>query len=93
MEKAKSVEGMRELEWVNEFISNDYLNAFENAREYLRVEFPKLNKEKRIKYMEDVWQANLSKGSITEMEARAMIKLARDWGIDQDLLAFARKFT
>jgi uncharacterized tellurite resistance protein B-like protein len=93
IEKAKNIKAESELEWVNEFISKDYLRAFENARDYLKIEFPKLPKEKRVQYIEEVWQANLSKGFITEMEARAMIKLARDWGIDSDLLTYARKAT
>ena len=92
-EKAESVNGLRELTWVNDFISKDYLHAFENAREYLKVEFPKIKKENQVKYLEETWQANLSKGFITEMEARAMIKLAHDWGIDKELLSFARKTT
>jgi hypothetical protein len=43
--------------------------------------------------MEETWRANLSKGFITEMEARAMVKLARDWGIEKELLEYARKTT
>jgi len=92
-QKAQEINGETELEWVNEFISRDYLHAFENARDYLKDEFPKLPKEKRVGYMEEVWKANLSKGFITEMEARAMIKLARDWGIDKELLKYARRMT
>lgn len=93
VDKARSIRGLEELEWVNDFISNDYLKAFDNAREYLRVEFPKLKKEHQVKYLEETWDANLSKGFVTEMEARAMIKLARDWGIDKELLSYARKTT
>jgi len=93
VEKARAVDGMDELEWVNDFISQDYLHAFENAREYLKVEFPKIKKQNQVKYIQETWEANLSKGFITEMEARAMIKLAHDWGVDKELLSFARKTT
>ena len=92
-DKAKAIMGLEELDWVNDFISQDYLHAFENARDYLKGEFPKLKKENQVKYLEEAWEANMSKGFVTEMEARAMIKLARDWGIDKELLTFARKTT
>ncbi|HEX9649426.1 MAG TPA: hypothetical protein VGA21_02600 [Cyclobacteriaceae bacterium] len=92
-EKAELIHGREELKWVDEFISKDYIHAFENAREYLKIEFPKIKKSNQIKYMEETWRANLSKGFITEMEARAMVKLARDWGIEKELLEYARKTT
>jgi hypothetical protein len=33
-----------------------------------------------------VWQANNLKGYVTEMEATAMLKLAKDWNVQKELV-------
>ena len=50
-----------------------------------------LEKEKRLRYLKEVWDANLSKGYISEMEAMAMIKLSKDWDIERELIASIKK--
>jgi len=83
---ARENDADEELKWSYDFISEDYLTAFERARDYLKVQVNKLEKSKRIKFINDTWQANFEKGYITEMEATAMLKLARDWEVDSDLV-------
>jgi len=90
-QKAEQVGAHAELEWANDFISTDYLSAFDRARDYLTNVISKFNKEKRIQYLDDVWNANSTKGYITEMEAQAMIKLAMDWEVDEELLERVRE--
>jgi hypothetical protein len=38
-----------------------------------------------------VWEAAKSKGYISEMEATAILKLAKDWAVQKDLLKLIRK--
>ncbi len=80
-----------ELRWSYEFISEDYLTAFERARDYLNTEVNKLEKSKRLHFINQAWQANFEKGYITEMEATAMLKLARDWEVDADLIGLVQE--
>ena len=75
-----------ELQWSLDFISQDYLTAFERARDYLNEIVTKLDKSKRLYFINEAWQANFEKGYITEMEATAMLQLARDWEVDRDLI-------
>jgi len=75
-----------ELNWANTFISQDYMSAFDRAREYLNKVFGKLDKKKRIEYLISVWEDNNKKGYLTEMETTAMLNLAKDWEIEKDLL-------
>ena len=89
--KADEFDAQKEKNWANEFIASDYLSAFERAREYFKQEVTKLNLETRVTYMEMVWKANNSKGFTTEMEARALLRLARDWGTEKSLIEFAKK--
>lgn len=90
-ETARNLEGAEELNWANDFIAQDYMTAFDRARDYLNTVIGPLEKEKRLNYLDMVWRANNQKGYITEMEATAMLKLAKDWQIEGDLIAMIRK--
>jgi nucleoside phosphorylase len=90
-ETAKQLDAQDELRWANEFISKDYLSAFERAREYLNGTIATYDKEKRLKYLDMVWKANNKKGYITEMEATAMLKLAKDWQVENELIEMVKK--
>ncbi|MCS7004224.1 MAG: hypothetical protein NZM38_02730 [Cytophagales bacterium] len=90
-ETAKEIDGLEELQWAHEFIAEDYYTAFERSRKYLEGVMNSMDKEKRLQYLISVWNANNKKGYISEMEATAMLKLARDWHIERELLDFIRK--
>lgn len=77
-----------ELKWALDFISEDYLTAFDRARQHL-TKLP-LTKEKKVEYLNLVWRANNEKGYITEMEATAMLRFANDWEVENELLAMVR---
>ena len=51
----------------------------------------KLEKEIRLNYLNMVWDANNKKGYISEMEATAMLKLAKDWHVETDLINMIKK--
>lgn len=87
---AKNIEAAEELKWANDFISEDYSTAFDRARKYLNGTLGKLEKDKRLSYLDQVWKANYQKGYITEMEATAMLKLAKDWDIESELISMVR---
>ncbi|MEQ6118554.1 hypothetical protein [Reichenbachiella sp. MALMAid0571] len=83
---AEELKAHEELEWANGFIAEDYLSAFERSRDFLNKIIGHLPKEKRLGYLYSVWQDNNKKGYLTEMEATAMLNLARDWEIHKDLM-------
>ncbi|MCC5944659.1 MAG: hypothetical protein JJT94_06960 [Bernardetiaceae bacterium] len=85
-ETAKSLDAYQELKWANEFIAQDYYNAFERARALLGEAMQGLDKDKRLYYLKSVWDANKQKGFISEMEAMAMLKLSKDWDIEKELV-------
>ncbi|MBX2843030.1 MAG: hypothetical protein KTR26_14780 [Flammeovirgaceae bacterium] len=90
-ETADNLSAHKELEWANEFISEDYYTAFDRARDYLRDIMNGLAKEERLSYLSMVWDANNKKGYISEMEATAMLKLAKDWQIERDLIEMIKR--
>ncbi len=87
---AKKLDASSELKWANEFIASDYSTAFDRARTHLKDTLGKLNKDKRLYYLDQVWKANYQKGYTTEMEATAMLRLAKDWGIESELISMVR---
>lgn len=89
-ETALKHDAFEELKWANDFIAIDYYTAFERSREYLNEVVGKLDKDKRLSYLDMVWKATNQKGYISEMEATAMLKLAKDWQIEGELIAMVR---
>lgn len=75
-----------EYQWALQYISEDYVTAFDRAREYLNQIIADYPKEKRIDLINMVWKANNLKGYVTEMEATAMLKLAKDWNVQKELI-------
>lgn len=73
-------------EWANEFIAENHLTSFERAREFLNTIISDYPKDKRVALINMVWQSNNLKGYVTEMEATAMLKLAKDWNVQQELI-------
>jgi uncharacterized tellurite resistance protein B-like protein len=88
---ARKLDAWDELKWANDFIALDYYTAFERAREYLNEIVGSLDKDTRLKYLGMVWEANNAKGYVTEMEATAMLKLAKDWQVQKELMMLVRK--
>ena len=80
-----------EYKWALDFVSQDYITAFERARDYLNHIIGDYPKEKRIELINMVWQANNLKGYVTEMEATAMLKLAKDWNVQKELIDLVLK--
>lgn len=83
---ADELEAHKEYAWALDFIAEDYITAFDRARDYLNDIIGDYSKEKRIELINMVWQANNLKGYVTEMEATAMLKLAKDWSVQKELI-------
>jgi hypothetical protein len=80
-----------ELAWALDFVAEDYITAFDRARAYLLNIIGDYPKPKRMELINMVWQSNNLKGYVTEMEATAMIKLARDWNVEKELIDLVLK--
>ena len=79
-----------ELKWAFDFIAEDYISAFERARTYMNEAMKSIEKYKRLQFINLTWKANSEKGYITEMGATAMLKIAKDWEVDQELIALVQ---
>ena len=83
---ATKLEAAEELKWAIDFIEKDQLTSFERARAFLNDIIGDYTKNKRIELIKMVWAANNLKGYVTEMEATAMLRLARDWKVEKELI-------
>lgn len=88
---SEQLDAQDEYKWAMDFISQDYITAFDRAREYLNGIIGDYAKDKRIDLINMVWQANNLKGYVTEMEATAMLKLAKDWNVQKELIDLVLK--
>ena len=75
-----------EYKWAIDYIAQDFVTAFDRARDYLNGIIGDYPKEKRINLINMVWKANNLKGYVTEMEATAMLKLAKDWNVQREFI-------
>jgi hypothetical protein len=79
---ARQLDAEIEYKWALEFVSADYITAFDRAREYLNEIIGDYAREKRVELIHMVWESNNLKGFVTELEATAMLKLAKDWSVE-----------
>jgi uncharacterized tellurite resistance protein B-like protein len=90
-EVADRLSAAEELKWAVDFIEKDQLTSFERARTFLNDIIGDYTKEKRVELINMVWESNNIKGYVTEMEATAMLKLARDWKVEKELVDLVMK--
>jgi hypothetical protein len=88
---SEELSAKEEYKWALDFIAEDYITAFDRARDYLNHIIGDYSKDKRIELINMVWQANNLKGYVTEMEATAMLKLAKDWNVQKELIELVLK--
>ncbi|MFM8911473.1 MAG: hypothetical protein ACKOE6_00980 [Flammeovirgaceae bacterium] len=84
---AEQLDAKTELAWALEFIAKDYITSFDRARTFLNDIIGDYEKDKRVELIQMVWQANNLKGYVTEMEGTAMLKLAKDWNVEKELIS------
>ena len=90
-EAAARLDAPEELKWAEEFVEKDYITSFDRARAYLNDIIGDYPKARRVELINMVWESNNLKGYVTEMEATAMIRLARDWKVEKELIELVLK--
>lgn len=90
-ETAQHIQGEEELIWVKSFIEQEAYTAFDRARAFLNEVVSPLDTDTKIEYLSAVWEAMHAKGFISEIEATAILKFAKDWQVQKELMQFVRK--
>lgn len=87
---AQEIDGEAELRWVHDFVAVDIVSALDRARPVLAELMGNQDESLRIDLLKKVWNANSHKGHITEMEAMGMLKFAKDWHVERQLIAYIK---
>lgn len=90
---AMKLEATEELAWAYEFSNQDPVTSFERARAFFANTVSTYDKEVRFSFIKSVWEDTQSKGYVSEIEAMSMLKLAKDWGVQKELLAMVRNLS
>lgn len=90
-ETSVKIEGEEELKWAYEFLGDDFYANLDEARDFFNKTIGTYEQETKLSYLNMVWDATKSKGYISEMEATGILKMAKDWGVQKELLALIRK--
>ncbi|HEX8546003.1 MAG TPA: hypothetical protein VF691_03515 [Cytophagaceae bacterium] len=90
-ETAAKIEGEAELEWAYGFVGDDFFASLDKAREYFSETIATYDTETKLSYLNMVWDSTKSKGYISEMEATGILKMAKDWGVQKELIVLIRK--
>lgn len=90
-EASRRLDAQAELGWALEFIAKDYVTAFDRARSFLNDIIGDYDRPKRVELINMVWESNNIKGYVTEMEATAMLKLAKDWKVEAEFVELVLK--
>lgn len=88
---SEKLDGLDELKWVEEFFNTNPLDSFDRARDFFNRTIATYDSETKLTYLNAVWESTNLKGYISEMEAMAILKLAKDWGVQRELLTLVRK--
>lgn len=87
---AQEIDGHEELNWVNDFIAQDHFSSFDRARGYFNSVVQNFDNQTKLSFLIRAWEANLVKGYVSEIEATSLLKLAKDWNVQSDFIAFVR---
>ncbi len=90
-ETAEKIQGVEELKWAYDFLGDDFYANLDNARDFFNLTIGTYDKDTKLSYLNMVWDATKSKGYISEMEATGILKMAKDWGVQKELLTLIRK--
>jgi hypothetical protein len=90
-ETAEGLGALVELDWVADFVSMDVPTAFDRARTHLNELTAPWDNESKLYCLGRVWEATNRKGCITEMEATTILKVAKDWKMQRELMGMVRK--
>lgn len=83
---ANKYDAKDELAWAYQFISEDYMSAYERSKDFFSKNMARISAEEKLQHLKDVWEENYEKGYVTEMETTAIINLAKDWGVEKTFL-------
>ena len=90
-ETASKIDANNELDWVKEYAHPSVDVTYDKIKIYINELVSNYNNEQKLGLLVDVWNSNMQKGYISEMEATAMLMLSKEWKVQKELILHIRE--
>jgi len=90
-ETAASLHAEEELLWVKEFSSPSIDETYDKIKQYITAYIATYSNEQKLACLVLVWDTNMQKGYISEMEATAMLLLSKEWKVQKEFILHIRE--
>ncbi len=90
-ETAASIDAQDELDWVKSFSKPSVDETYDKIKTYITECIQDYSTEKKLTVLTNVWDANMQKGYISEMEATAMLLLSKEWKVQKEFILHIRE--
>ncbi len=90
-ETASSMDAHDELDWVKAFSKPSVDETYDKIKQYINECIGGYSDEKKLSALTKVWDANMQKGYISEMEATAMLLLSKEWKVQKEFILHIRE--
>lgn len=88
---ASSLDAHDELDWVKSFSQPSIDESYDKIKEHINTLAVDYSDNKKLNLLTDVWDANMKKGYISEMEATAMLMLSKEWKVQKEFILHIRE--
>ena len=89
--ETEAINGKQAFFWAKEFIEKNTVTASKRAKAHLKKVKPHIEIKKRVTFLENIWQIYMKKGYLTTTEATTLLKIAKSWGVETDILTQSSK--
>ena len=90
-ETASKIDANNELDWVKEYAHPSVDVTYDKIKSYINELVSNYNNEQKLGLLVDVWNSNMQKGYISEMEATAMLMLSKEWKVQKEFILHIRE--
>jgi anion-transporting ArsA/GET3 family ATPase len=90
-ETATAIDAHEELDWVKAFSKPSVDETYDKIKQYINDSIKDSSDEKKLVSLTQVWDANMQKGYISEMEATAMLMLSKEWKVQKEFILHIRE--
>jgi hypothetical protein len=88
---ASRLDAQNELDWVSEFSLPSVDVTYDKIKDYINNCVSEYNDSKKLELLINVWNSNMQKGYISEMEATAMLMLSKEWKVQKEFILHIRE--
>ncbi len=87
---AANLDAVDELEWVRIFSKPSVDETYNTIKDYIANCIKDYQDEQKLELLTSVWDTNMQKGYISEMEATVMLLLSKEWKVQKEFILHIR---